>query len=117
MDNCAKDITLLNKNNVNLHKSINDKNNIFSSNDAMDNEQSHLKESSVKIKNKKNNSNCCFLCKKKTILLCTCKCGTNYCIEHRNPESHNCEFDHKNYDREQLAKNNPRIVAEKIKKI
>jgi hypothetical protein len=112
MDNCAKDISL----NVNLQEPIQHK--IFPNNDEHTNKQSsQIKDSSQYIKKNKNNSNSCFLCKKKTILLCTCKCGAHYCIAHRNPESHNCEFDHKNFDREQLAKNNPRILAEKIKKI
>lgn len=59
----------------------------------------------------------CLFCNKKTLILSKCKCGYNFCLQHRSAESHQCEFDHKNFHREQLEKSNPRIVAEKIKKI
>jgi hypothetical protein len=62
-------------------------------------------------------NNCCFLCKKKTIFQYECKCGQRFCIHHKNAENHNCKFDYKNYHKQELLKNNPIIIAEKIKKI
>jgi hypothetical protein len=59
----------------------------------------------------------CVFCKKKTLLICVCKCGASFCLQHRAPEVHECTFDHRDFHRQELAKNNPRIVAEKIKKI
>ena len=32
----------------------------------------------------------CFLCKKRKIILLTCKCENKFCIKHNSPEDHNC---------------------------
>ena len=32
----------------------------------------------------------CFHCKKKTIILITCKCEEQFCIKHQLPEKHKC---------------------------
>jgi len=61
--------------------------------------------------------NKCHHCKKKTCILSKCKCGKNYCLEHRFPEIHKCEFDHKEFHRNELCKNNPIITSCKITKI
>ncbi|KAL6661542.1 hypothetical protein ACP70R_000926 [Stipagrostis hirtigluma subsp. patula] len=63
-------------------------------------------------------SNRCASCRKKVGLLgFTCRCGGTYCSLHRYAEKHACDFDYKKADREQIAKNNPLVVAAKITKI
>ncbi|KAG5614477.1 hypothetical protein H5410_014301 [Solanum commersonii] len=44
-------------------------------------------------------------------------CGTIFCGTHRYPEVHACTFDFKSMGREAIAKANPLIKAEKLKKI
>lgn len=57
-------------------------------------------------------------CKKKiNFLSFTCRCGGNYCVTHRCPEEHKCSFDFKNLATKELAKNNPKVVREKINRI
>ena len=43
-----------------------------------------------------------------------CKCGNLYCNEHRYPDCHNCEHDHKHQLREKLIRENPVIVSDKL---
>jgi len=33
----------------------------------------------------------CSHCKKKKVILLTCGCGKEVCIDHRMPEQHNCD--------------------------
>ena len=37
----------------------------------------------------------CEFCKKKTLILVTCKCGLNTCIAHKDPETHCCAYNFK----------------------
>jgi hypothetical protein len=46
-----------------------------------------------------------------------CRCGGLYCWEHRYSDKHNCEFDYKELGQDQIRKNNPIVVGEKIQKI
>ncbi|KAK4255227.1 hypothetical protein QN277_008250 [Acacia crassicarpa] len=46
-----------------------------------------------------------------------CRCGSTYCGAHRYPEQHGCEFDFKTMGREQIAKANPIVKADKLDKI
>ncbi|KAL6859372.1 hypothetical protein ACP4OV_017631 [Aristida adscensionis] len=63
-------------------------------------------------------TNRCASCRKKVGLLgFPCRCGGTYCSVHRFAERHACDFDYKKADREQIAKNNPLVVAAKITKI
>jgi hypothetical protein len=32
----------------------------------------------------------CFFCKKRHIILITCKCNQSFCIKHNAPEDHEC---------------------------
>ncbi|KAJ8754068.1 hypothetical protein K2173_001966 [Erythroxylum novogranatense] len=60
----------------------------------------------------------CFTCKKRVGLTgFKCKCGTTFCGVHRYPENHDCNFDFKKVGREEIAKANPLVVAEKLEKI
>ena len=37
----------------------------------------------------------CMHCKKKTMILLSCKCGKMLCIKHINSDKHKCEYDYK----------------------
>ncbi len=66
-----------------------------------------------KIKKKR-----CFHCNKKIgLIVNTCKCEKEFCIKCRLPEIHNCTFDHHKFEKEQLKKNLPKVITEKIIKI
>lgn len=63
-------------------------------------------------------SNRCHMCNKRVGLTgFTCRCGGLYCGEHRYDQAHNCSFDYKTMEREELRKNNPVIVSDKIQRI
>jgi hypothetical protein len=62
--------------------------------------------------------NRCESCRKKVGLLgFACRCGGTYCGAHRHAGAHACEFDYMAAGREQLARQNPLVVASKIDKI
>lgn len=62
--------------------------------------------------------NRCLTCRKKVGLLgFACRCGGTFCSLHRFADKHVCDFDFKKADREQIAKNNPLVIASKIDKI
>lgn len=46
-------------------------------------------------KNKTIKKKRCFHCKKKHIYVIMCKCGQSFCLNHKQPEIHNCSFDYK----------------------
>jgi len=63
-------------------------------------------------------SNRCLTCRKKVGLTgFLCRCGGTFCSMHRYTDSHQCTFDYKKVAREQIAKQNPVVMAEKINKI
>lgn len=47
----------------------------------------------------------------------TCRCGGLYCGEHRYDSAHECDFDYKTMEREEIRKNNQRVIADKIARI
>ncbi|WVZ92962.1 hypothetical protein U9M48_038992 [Paspalum notatum var. saurae] len=62
--------------------------------------------------------NRCLTCRKKVGLLgFGCRCGGTFCSLHRYAEKHACGFNFKKAGRENIAKNNPLVVASKINKI
>lgn len=62
--------------------------------------------------------NRCQVCKKRVGLTgFPCRCGGLYCSEHRYDTAHDCQFDYKTIEREELRKNNPVVVSEKIQRI
>lgn len=68
-----------------------------------------------KDKKKKNR---CHTCKKKVGLTgFQCRCGGLYCSLHRYSDKHECTFNYKEMAQEQIRKNNPVIVGEKVQKI
>ncbi len=46
----------------------------------------------------------CQKCKKKKLIIITCKCGKNFCLLHKCPEEHKCSFDYKKENKENLTK-------------
>jgi len=46
----------------------------------------------------------CQVCKKKQLIIIECKCGKKLCLKHKFPEDHNCEFDYKKENKENLTK-------------
>ena len=63
----------------------------------------------------------CAFCKKKVNLInvkCKC-CEKIFCLEHKYPDSHNCEFENKliKENKEKLIKENPKIKNKIIDKI
>lgn len=63
-------------------------------------------------------ANRCLLCRKKIGLTgFKCRCGGTFCSAHRYSETHECSFDYKSAGRQCIAKENPVVKAEKIRKI
>ncbi|EXB38464.1 Zinc finger A20 and AN1 domain-containing stress-associated protein 3 [Morus notabilis] len=46
-----------------------------------------------------------------------CRCGMMFCGSHRYPEQHGCTFDFKGMGKDQIAKANPVVKADKLQKI
>lgn len=62
--------------------------------------------------------NRCAACRRRVGLTgFTCRCGTLFCGTHRYPEKHGCTFDFKGLGKEEIAKANPVVKAEKLHKI
>ncbi|EEF33629.1 zinc finger A20 and AN1 domain-containing stress-associated protein 4 [Ricinus communis] len=62
--------------------------------------------------------NRCFVCRKRVGLTgFRCRCESMFCGAHRYPEKHNCTFDFKKIGREEIARANPLVVAQKLHKI
>ncbi|XP_067127507.1 AN1-type zinc finger protein 6-like isoform X2 [Centruroides vittatus] len=62
--------------------------------------------------------NRCNVCRKKVGLTgFQCRCGGLFCSLHRYSNEHNCTFDYKQLGAQEIRKNNPLVVGEKIQKI
>lgn len=62
--------------------------------------------------------NRCNICRKKVGLTgFDCRCNGLFCGEHRYSDKHSCSFDYKTLGQEEIRKNNPAVVAEKIIKL
>lgn len=69
-------------------------------------------------KDGKKKKNKCLSCKKKVGLTgFICRCGGMFCSIHRYSDKHVCAFDYKALGAEEISKNNPTVVAEKVAKI
>ena len=59
-------------------------------------------------------------CKKKLsitqLIACKCKCSNQYCILHRLPEQHNCNYNFKKIDIDEFIKQN-KCSADKLIRI
>jgi predicted nucleic acid binding AN1-type Zn finger protein len=60
----------------------------------------------------------CACCNKKLGLLgFTCKCGGNYCAEHRMSDRHACSYDYRQETAKRLEEQLVKVVGDKINKI
>ena len=60
----------------------------------------------------------CYHCNKKIgVVEFDCNCNHKFCAKHRLPENHNCEFNHKKFERNKLEKKMVKVEANKIIKI
>ncbi len=62
----------------------------------------------------------CTCCNKKTGLMgFNCRCGGNFCANHRHADQHNCQEieSFKKRDLEVLKKQNEKVIADKLEKI
>ena len=62
----------------------------------------------------------CTCCNKKTGLMgFSCRCGGNYCANHRHADQHNCKETEsfKKNDLEILKRQNEKVIADKLEKI
>ena len=67
---------------------------------------------------KKKAKNRCSVCKVKVgVIGFPCRCGGTFCAVHRYANEHACSFDYREHGQEEIRKNNPQIVGEKIQKI
>uniref|UniRef100_A0A1B6LWC0 AN1-type domain-containing protein n=1 Tax=Graphocephala atropunctata TaxID=36148 RepID=A0A1B6LWC0_9HEMI len=67
---------------------------------------------------KKMRKNRCAVCRKKVGLTgFVCRCGGLYCAAHRYAEDHDCTFDYRGQGKEEIRRNNPVVIAEKVQKI
>jgi len=72
--------------------------------------------SSGEIKKKKKTR--CTKCKVNVgVIGFPCRCGGIFCSTHRYANEHTCSFDYKEHGAEEIRKNNPQVVGEKIQKI
>ncbi|KAL5579906.1 hypothetical protein UlMin_012348 [Ulmus minor] len=62
--------------------------------------------------------NRCLTCRRRVGLTgFSCRCGMTFCGSHRYPEQHGCTFDFKGMGKDQIAKANPVVKADKLQKI
>ncbi|KAK2418407.1 hypothetical protein P8452_62599 [Trifolium repens] len=62
--------------------------------------------------------NRCGTCRKRVGLTgFKCRCGITFCGTHRYPEKHECGYDFKAVGRDEIAKANPVIKADKLRRI
>lgn len=62
-------------------------------------------------------ANRCGCCNKKVgVMGFQCRCGGTFCGSHRYPEKHCCSFDFKGVGRNDLAKANPIVKADKVER-
>ena len=55
----------------------------------------------------------CEICNRKLPLVCfACKCKLKFCKKHQN--DHNCTFDYKEYNKDILSQQNPKIEVQKL---
>ncbi|KAK2719108.1 AN1-type zinc finger protein 6-like [Artemia franciscana] len=67
---------------------------------------------------KKKKGNRCTMCRKKVGLTgFECRCGGMYCAVHRYSDKHDCTFDYREHGAEEIRRNNPIVVGQKIQKI
>ena len=74
-------------------------------------------KTSIAVEKKKDPSKC-FLCNKKTGMYgFKCKCGGNFCKNHRLPEEHQCTFDFAAEGKKRLSDSNPVVYKGQLEQI
>lgn len=87
-----------------------------SKDNGADLEEGHDKDKDDKDAKKKKNR--CAMCRKKVGLTgFECRCGGLYCAVHRYSDKHDCTFDYRELGAQEIRRNNPVVVGEKIQKI
>ena len=81
-----------------------------------ENKETNLNKETTSIKESKNR---CFFCNKKLKIhsIYSCKCNNIFCAKHRYYHTHNCIYDNKKEQIENIKNNNPLIIHNKISKI
>lgn len=64
---------------------------------------------------KRNKCPCCN--KKLGLISFTCRCGGNFCAEHRYDTAHNCDYDFKEEQKRKLSLDMPKVIGEKLNKL
>ncbi|XP_050502437.1 AN1-type zinc finger protein 6 isoform X2 [Diabrotica virgifera virgifera] len=73
------------------------------------------KDGDKDVKKKKNR---CATCRKKVGLTgFECRCGGLFCAIHRYSDKHDCSFNYREMGAQEIRRNNPVVVGEKIQKI
>jgi len=90
---------------------------IYNKDSGIDNRQNN--DINIKMPNRPiKKKNRCKICNRKVGMLgFECRCEDLFCSKHRYPDEHNCCYDYKTNERKRLLEENPKIVAEKIRKI
>lgn len=66
----------------------------------------------------KKKKNRCATCRKKVGLTgFQCRCGGLFCAVHRYSDKHECTFNYREMGAQEIRRNNPVVVGEKIQKI
>jgi predicted nucleic acid binding AN1-type Zn finger protein len=79
--------------------------------------QESLKVTLAKPPRRRKKTRCTQCSKNIGVIGFPCRCGGIFCGQHRYANEHKCEFDYKKAGAEDITKNNPRVVGEKIQKI
>jgi predicted nucleic acid binding AN1-type Zn finger protein len=62
--------------------------------------------------------NRCVHCNKKLgLILFSCRCGGNFCAEHRLSDDHQCEYDFKEENKRKLSQDLVKVVGQKLDKL
>ena len=72
------------------------------------NTKTNIKKCKCEFKSKKH---------KKTIILYECLCGKKFCLLHRLPHQHDCNYDHTTHEKNILKNNNPEVSHTKVEKL
>jgi len=88
------------------------------SSSTSDNQELDESQDNKDDKDGKKKKNRCAMCRKKVGLTgFECRCGGLYCAVHRYSDKHDCTFDYRELGAQEIRRNNPVVVGEKIQKI
>ncbi|XP_065210547.1 uncharacterized protein LOC135838728 [Planococcus citri] len=108
----AAKLSLNDDNDASVSNSNADVSAIDGNSDALNDSNNDDNDSKAKKKNR------CALCRKKVGLTgFECRCGGLYCGIHRYSDKHNCTFDYRQLGAQEIRRNNPVVIGEKIQKI